>query len=115
MIDFYRDILSKIVDEQLKQNEQLVFTQKVADGTLNIVNEMKKLNDFIDDNTQVLFCSPSMKKKLISLSIPMCELIASPAVPNTEVYMVKDDAIRKNILKNIRGVDGATWFNRNIV
>lgn len=111
MIDLYRDVLNKILDEQLRQNEELVFTQKVADGTLNIVTEMKKLQEFIDDNTQVLFCSPSMKKKLYDLSIPMCELIASPAVPDTEVYMVTDNVIKNNLLKTIRGVDNTTWFD----
>ena len=115
MIDLYRDILNKILDEQLKQNEQLVFTQKVADGTLNIIDEMKKMQEFLDDNTEVLFCSPSMKKKICDLSIPMCEVIASPAIPDTEVYMVTDDAIKKDLLKTIRGIDDATWFNRNAV
>lgn len=111
----YSDILNKILEEQAKLNEELIFTQTITGGTINIVDELKKMQEFIDDNTQVLLCSPNMKKKIYDLSIPMCELIVNPAIPDTEVYVITDNSIKRDFLNLIRGVDDRTWINQDAI
>lgn len=109
MIDFPREVTNKILDELYRQNEKEIFTQKVEDNTFNLVESMKKMQEFFEDNTQVLLCSPVMKKKILDLSIPMCEVIASTAIPDGQVYMITDDKVRKDFLNMIRGTDTMTW------
>ena len=115
-INNYIESISKstgvnLFDELLKQNEQLAFTQKVADGSLNFVDELTKMQEYIDDHTQVLFCSPRTKKRILDLSIPLCEVIASPVIPDEEVYVLTDENLKKNFLKSIRGTDDSLWYN----
>ena len=69
------------------------------------------MQEFVDDHTQVLFCSPSTKERILDLSIPMCEVIANPAIPDTEIYAITDEKLKKDFLRSIRGTDDSLWYN----
>lgn len=111
-LDFENDLWKEI----LKQTEKTLLEQKVADCTFakcdfDLTKELKKMQQVLDDHTQVLLCSPNTKEKLLNANLPvMCEFIVSNAVPDEEVYLVTDKEMKNQWLKAIRGEIDDLWF-----
>lgn len=100
------NIQNAIIEKVLKEEEEKIFKEKVADGTLKLID--KDITEFLESvydlKQEVLFCNKGTKAYLLiwggSLFMP-ANILVSENIPDNEIYYVTDKKIKEQCLKMI--------------
>lgn len=91
------EIREKIIQEKVQAEEQRIFREKVADGTLVLFRGLESVRNI---SKEVLFCNVKTRAKLLEqFDYREANFIVSDCIPDREIYLLTDKKIKKSILK----------------
>lgn len=96
----FDEIIEQLIKKLQDENERKIFEEKVADGTLNLADEV---NGLLERKNQVLFCNSKTRNEILRDigDIPKCRFVVSNVIEDDKVYMVIDKKTRESILHYI--------------
>lgn len=90
--------LEDFMKEKVKREEERIFKEKIADGTLVLFRGLESVKDI---SKEVLFCNVIKRHQLLESHFLYHEanFIVSDCVPYDEVYILTDEEVKKSILE----------------